>query len=388
MDSKFYIYRFLDEDDSILYIGRTNDIYRRILKEHFTSLGHLPFKCYQSIEKVQYAEFENESEEVAYEAILINKLKPKYNIQFKDEGYFNVKLPNIEWKDFVFPYDYYLDYLKNRKINTQHIKDFIINKIHYDSIDTTLLKTGFNTFDKVTPISNTDFILVAGETAKTAYALNICSNMAIFQNKKVLYVNLKEDGEILAEKLIAMNSHLTLEKVRKNLFTEDEVKKYAAIVNMLSQTEIQFTNLSYENKTIDNIIDTIKTDSYDFIIIDDLQSIVNDKDIYIKDKTIEVMQKLKNLTTDIKTPLLLLSSIPLDKISSRQDHRPIISDFEYDSMRSFPDIIKFIYRDDYYDFETTKRNIIEVIVSKSRLNHSFAFELVILDSYNNIVNIE
>ena len=40
MDEKYYIYRFLDEEENILYIGRTNDLERRILAEHFTDLGH------------------------------------------------------------------------------------------------------------------------------------------------------------------------------------------------------------------------------------------------------------------------------------------------------------------------------------------------------------
>ncbi len=259
MNNKFYIYRFIDKHDNILYVGRTNDISRRILNEHFTSLGHLPFKCYQSVEKVQYTEFENESEEVSYEAILINKLKPKYNIQFKDDGHFNIKLPEFQWKDFIFPHEYYLNYLKNRKNNTQSIADFILNKVENDTINRDLIKTGFENFDKITPINNSDFILVAGHTAigKTTYALNICSNMTISLNKKVLYVNLKEDGEILTEKLIANNAGLSFKKIRKNSFTEEESDLYIKALNILAKVNLQFTNLTYENKTIDNIINVI-----------------------------------------------------------------------------------------------------------------------------------
>ena len=79
----FYLYRFIGIDGEILYIGRTNDIERRILKEHFTDNTHLPNQCYLEIEKVEYVEIVNESEEVAYEAILINENRPKYNTQFK-----------------------------------------------------------------------------------------------------------------------------------------------------------------------------------------------------------------------------------------------------------------------------------------------------------------
>lgn len=75
----FYLYRFIDAEKRIIYIGRTNDIRRRILKEHFTDNTHLPKECYLETEKVEYTEITNESEEVAYEAILINQIRPKYN---------------------------------------------------------------------------------------------------------------------------------------------------------------------------------------------------------------------------------------------------------------------------------------------------------------------
>ncbi len=38
----FYLYRFIDEKGNVIYIGRTNDIKRRILREHFTEKTHLP----------------------------------------------------------------------------------------------------------------------------------------------------------------------------------------------------------------------------------------------------------------------------------------------------------------------------------------------------------
>jgi replicative DNA helicase/predicted GIY-YIG superfamily endonuclease len=390
MDDRFYIYKFLDEDGNILYIGRTNDISRRILKEHFTALGHLPFNCYKSIEKIQYAELKNESEQVAYEAILINKLKPQYNVQFKDDGCFDVELPEFQWLDFKLPNDHYLEYLKGRKDKTQDIQDFLSNHIeNWDENDDTL-KTGFIAFDELIPIGSTDLILLAGDTTigKTAYALNICAFVASKLNKKVLYVNLKEDGEILTEKLIATKSKLPLDKIRRYQLLEHEFQAYYNAVNELSKSNIQFTNLDYENKTIDKIINVIKSSSYDLIIIDDLQSIINDKDIYIKDKTLEIMQKLKSLTTDLKTPLILISGIPSEKMRSRVDHRPCLSDLEYDSMRTFPDIIKLLYRDEVYEVDSEKKNILEVIVAKNLLCINCIVELVFLKESSAIVNIE
>ena len=42
----FFLYRFIDSNENIIYIGRTNDIRRRLLKEHFSDNTHLPNECY------------------------------------------------------------------------------------------------------------------------------------------------------------------------------------------------------------------------------------------------------------------------------------------------------------------------------------------------------
>ena len=110
----FYLYRFINREGKVIYIGRTNDIKRRFLREHFTNNTHLPNECYLEIEKIEYVKLV-ESEEVAYEAILINKNRPKYNTQFKDEGSFHVQLPEFEWIEFQWEYEGQLEWLKKKK---------------------------------------------------------------------------------------------------------------------------------------------------------------------------------------------------------------------------------------------------------------------------------
>lgn len=132
----------------------------------------------------------------------------------------------------------------------------------------------------------------------------------------------------------------------------------------------------------------IKSSSYDLIVVDDLQSIVSDKDIYIKDKTLEIMQKLKSLALDTRTPVILVSGIPTSRIMSRMDYRPVALDLEYDSLRTFPDIIKFLYRDEVYRPDTDKRSILEVIVDKNPLGVSFIVELAFVNGHCSLYNIE
>ncbi|AKQ08417.1 hypothetical protein PQE66_gp102 [Bacillus phage PBC2] len=76
----FFIYRFLSKHGEVIYIGRTNNLERRIMQEHFTKNGHLPKECYDECKEVEYMELSSESEMKIYELYLINKYNPRYNI--------------------------------------------------------------------------------------------------------------------------------------------------------------------------------------------------------------------------------------------------------------------------------------------------------------------
>lgn len=80
MTSKFYVYRFLDVLGTVLYIGRTNDLKRRLEQEHFSKYGHLPKECYDKCKTIEFMEFDSESEMKVYELYLINRYSPQYNV--------------------------------------------------------------------------------------------------------------------------------------------------------------------------------------------------------------------------------------------------------------------------------------------------------------------
>lgn len=91
-----YVYRFIDKDGKIIYIGKTINLASRF-NVHFTKNGHLPARCYNETEKVFYSELSNNDEMSIYERYLINKYIPKYNTQFNNSSSFRFELPNLEW---------------------------------------------------------------------------------------------------------------------------------------------------------------------------------------------------------------------------------------------------------------------------------------------------
>jgi excinuclease UvrABC nuclease subunit len=94
---KYYVYRFLNRNRNIIYIGRTKDIDKRI-KTHFSN-GHLPNKCYEETEFIEISEFSCKADTYIYEVYLISKYKPKYNTEFKDIKC-SIQLSDIEFKPY------------------------------------------------------------------------------------------------------------------------------------------------------------------------------------------------------------------------------------------------------------------------------------------------
>lgn len=72
-----YVYRFVDEFGDYIYVGKTKNLKNR-MNGHFTR-GHLPLECYNSVAKIEYLKFENETTARMEEVRYINMYRPRYN---------------------------------------------------------------------------------------------------------------------------------------------------------------------------------------------------------------------------------------------------------------------------------------------------------------------
>lgn len=91
------IYRFLNIEGEVIYIGKAKDLQRR-LKNH----KHLPKECYQEKVATQFAIFKFEDEMDLAERMLISKHNPKYNTIFGDKDIeFDIDLMNkLKWYNY------------------------------------------------------------------------------------------------------------------------------------------------------------------------------------------------------------------------------------------------------------------------------------------------
>lgn len=98
----FFVYRFLDENQETLYVGKTKNLTGRIRSTHFSKLGHLPDECYSETKIVVYSECLSESDMAIQERYLINTLNPKYNDKMNRSDTFSFTINCFDWKYLPF----------------------------------------------------------------------------------------------------------------------------------------------------------------------------------------------------------------------------------------------------------------------------------------------
>ena len=102
----------------------------------------------------------------------------------------------------------------------------------------------------------------------------------------------------------------------------------------------------------------------------------------------EISRSLKILAKEITVPVIALSQLSRAP-EQRPDHRPMLSDLrESGAIEQDADIVMFLYRDDYYNEDSEKKNIAEVILAKHRAGSTGTVELLWLGNYTKFANID
>ena len=92
-----YIYRFIDSNGNIVYVGKTSQALDKRIGQHFTR-GHLPKQCYSSIARIEYQKYKTESDALIMETYYITKYNPKFNKLQKSRDLPTLELDINEWK--------------------------------------------------------------------------------------------------------------------------------------------------------------------------------------------------------------------------------------------------------------------------------------------------
>ncbi|MDU6975889.1 MAG: DnaB-like helicase C-terminal domain-containing protein [Clostridiales bacterium] len=390
----YYLYRFLNENNEVIYIGRTNNIERRIFKEHFTDKTHLPVECYKELRRIEYTEIEYEAQEVAFEILLIQKIKPKYNVQFKYDEQVDIEQVEHEWKELKID-NIYFEFFKNRKDKVQSIEDYLgFNLVRWAKEDTlsfnTEMQTGFIEYDARCKPSVDSLNLFAGNNMNDNidFALNIVINNVYKQDKKVLILSSIHNAHVITNKILASLTMVDYNKIVHQILDGEDWDRIAKCLNdgKNKLNNIQIRDVR-EKLLIKELEKLLIEDTYDIVLIDDL-NVIQRSNEYEKDKLLDIMQELKWISKKYLLSLILLEH-NVRNAESRADHRPMLRDLPYFSMEKYSDVVGFIYRDEMYNPDTEKQNISEIIIAKNAFGiENTIIELVRILPYCRYVNKE
>nr|WP_297707004.1 replicative DNA helicase [uncultured Butyrivibrio sp.] len=256
--------------------------------------------------------------------------------------------------------------------------------------------TGFIDLDYDTAgFQPSDLILIAARPAmgKTAFVLNIAEHMAFHDNKCVAMFSLEMSKEQFVNRLFAMESHVDSQNLRTGNMSDMDWERLIESADVIGKSKliiddtpgISIQELRSKCRKYKNEFDL------QVIMIDYLQLMSGGtgKSSESRQQEIsEISRSLKSLARELNVPVIALSQLSR-AVEQRPDHRPMLSDLrESGAIEQDADMVMFIYRDDYYNKDTEKKGIAEIIIAKQRHGPIGTVELLWLPQYTKFANLE
>ncbi|CAH0121337.1 Replicative DNA helicase [Paenibacillus sp. CECT 9249] len=257
------------------------------------------------------------------------------------------------------------------------------------------IPSGFPDLDKMTSgFQRSDLIIVAARPSvgKTAFALNIAQNVGVRAKETVAIFSLEMSASQLVQRMLCAESNVDAGRMRTGQLENEDWEKLTMAIGALSEAKIYIDDTP--GVTVADIRAKCrrlkKEQGLGMILIDYLQLIHGrgKPGENRQQEVSEISRTLKQIARELEVPVIALSQLSRG-VEQRQDKRPMMSDLrESGSIEQDADIVAFLYRDDYYDKESEKKNIIEIIIAKQRNGPVGTVELVFLKNYNKFVSYE
>ena len=255
------------------------------------------------------------------------------------------------------------------------------------------IESGFKDLDlKTSGLNNSDLILIAARPAmgKSAFALNIASYVAKAKKVPVLIFSLEMSKDQMANRILCSEAGVDSMKVRTGNLDSNDWIKIGNAGGILADIPLYIDDTpGLSSSELRAKCRKAKLEKgVGLVIIDYLQLMESkSKNDSRQQEISEISRALKILAKELNIPVIALSQLSRAP-EQRPDHRPVLSDLrESGSIEQDADIVMFLYRDDYYNPDTEKKNIAEVIIAKNRQGSIGTVELAWLGQYTKFANL-
>lgn len=271
-----------------------------------------------------------------------------------------------------------------------------VESLYSNKGGSTGIPSGFIDLDKMTSgFQRSDLVILAARPSvgKTAFALNVAQNVGVRAKETVAIFSLEMGAAQLVQRMICAEANVDANRMRTGYLEGDDWEKLTMAIGALSEANIYIDDTP--TITVADIRAKCRRLQQEkglgMILIDYLQLIAGrggKGGDNRQQEVSEISRTLKQIARELNVPVIALSQLSRG-VEQRQDKRPMMSDLrESGSIEQDADIVAFLYRDDYYDKESEKKNIIEIIIAKQRNGPVGTVELAFLKQFNKFVNMD
>ncbi len=245
------------------------------------------------------------------------------------------------------------------------------------------VRTGYRDLDNMTAgLQRSDLVILASRPAmgKTTLVTNLAYNVATIAKQPVLFFSLEMSKEQLVDRMLADASGVDAWNIRTGNLSDDDFSKLSEAMGELAEAPI------YIDDTPGLSVLEMRTKArranheqpLGLVIIDYLQLMQGSGRNAIDNRVQvvgEISRGLKLIARELNVPVIALSQLSRS-VESRNPQIPQLADLrESGSIEQDADIVMFIYREAYYNPETERENITDLIIAKHRNGPTGKIEL-------------
>ncbi|MDA8064720.1 MAG: replicative DNA helicase [Thermaerobacter sp.] len=255
------------------------------------------------------------------------------------------------------------------------------------------LASGFRDLDLLTSgFQHQDLVVVAARPSmgKTTLCLNIAAQAAL-QGTAVAVFSLEMSREQVVQRILAGEAGVDAQRLRTGTLDEEDWRRITAASGRLGEMPLFIDDTpALSPLELRARARRIQAEgNLGLVVVDYLQLMhVGGRQENRQQEISYISRSLKALAREMGVPLLALSQLSR-AVESRQDRRPLLSDLrESGSIEQDADVVIFIYRDDYYNPDSERKNVAELIVAKQRNGPTGSVELVFKGEWAKFLNLE
>lgn len=268
-----------------------------------------------------------------------------------------------------------------------------LQRIYEHKGDVTGVPTGFTDLDKMlSGLQPGDLIIVAARPSmgKTSFGLQVAYHAAKNLRKPVAVFSLEMSKEQLVQRMLCAEAGVDQHKLRSGLLSEEDWSALVAEGRKMAKVPLYIDDSAI--LTVRQIRSKVRRlhaeEGVCLVVVDYLQLMQGNRRVENRQQEIaDISRSLKGLAKELDVPVLALAQLSRS-VEQRQDKRPIMSDLrESGSLEQDADVVMFIYRDDYYNRESEKRGIAEIIIGKQRNGPVGMVELAFVKEFTKFLNL-